>query len=170
MIVRSSNNHLYPGFMTQSSPEKGERGDEALAAVRGFARAVRILERASGELSMSHYRVLAAVSAGEERASRVAERLELGRPAISSAVEALCARGLMERRDVAGDQRAFDLRVTPEGFAVLERVEHEMTDALRRLCARAEDGERLLSSLATLDVAVDAMYAEKRAARGGVRE
>lgn len=152
--------------MAQSSSQS----DEALAAVRGFARAVRILERVSDELSMSHYRVLSAVSAGEERASRVAERLELGRPAISSTVEALCARGLMERRDVANDQRAFDLRVTPEGFAVLERVEREMTNALRGLCARVEDGTRVLSSLATLDVAVDAMYAERRAARGGAKE
>ena len=81
---------------------------------------------------MPHYRVLASVAAGEERASRVAERLELGRPAISSAVEALCAHGFMERREVEGDQRAVDLRVTPEGVAVLERVEHEMTEALQR--------------------------------------
>jgi DNA-binding MarR family transcriptional regulator len=153
--------------MTKTSPEPGEYDDELLVAVRGFARAMRILERASRELSMPHYRVLASVAAGEERASRVAERLELGRPAISSAVEALCAHGLMERREVQGDQRAVDLRVTPAGDAVLERVEHEMSQALRALCARVEGGEQLIESLATLDGAVDAMYAEKRAFREG---
>jgi DNA-binding MarR family transcriptional regulator len=168
-IVRSSNNRAYHGFMTNSSPEGAIRDDKALEAVRGFARAVRVLERASRELSMSHYRVLASVAAGEERASRVAERLELGRPAISSAVDALCAHGLMERREVEGDQRAVELRVTPEGAAVLERVEHEMTTALRALCARIEGGEQLLASLAALDLAVDAMFAEKRAAREGVQ-
>jgi DNA-binding MarR family transcriptional regulator len=125
------------------------------------------VERASRELSLPHYRVLASIAAGEERASRVAERLELGRPAISSAVEVLSAHGYLERREVAGDQRAVDLRVTPEGAAVLERVEYEMTVALRALCARAEGGEALMSSLATLDAAVDAMYAEKRASREG---
>jgi DNA-binding MarR family transcriptional regulator len=166
-IVRSSNNHLYHGIVTKSSPERDGHDDEVLEAVRGFARAVRILERASRELSMPHYRVLASVAAGEERASRVAERLELGRPAISSAVEALCAHGYMERRQVQGDQRAVDLRVTPEGVAVLERVEHEMTEALRALCARVEGSEQLIESLATLDSAVDSMYAEKRAAREG---
>jgi DNA-binding MarR family transcriptional regulator len=153
--------------MTNSSPEAGAYDDEVLVAVRGFARAVRILERASRELSMPHYRVLASVSAGEERASRVAERLELGRPAISSAVEALCAHGFMERREVEGDQRAVDLRVTPEGVAVLERVEHEMTEALRALCARVGDSDQLIASLAALDGAVDAMYAEKRSLRKG---
>jgi DNA-binding MarR family transcriptional regulator len=153
--------------MTKSSPEPGTHDDEVLVAVRGFARAVRILERASRDLSMSHYRVLASVAAGEERASRVAERLELGRPAISSAVDALCARGFLERREVQGDQRAVDLRVTPEGAAVLERVEHEMSQALQALCARVERSEQLIASLATLDTAVDAMYAEKRALREG---
>lgn len=155
--------------MTKSRPERAIPDNELLAAVRGFARAVRILERASGELSMPHYRVLASVAAGEERASRVAERLELGRPAISSAVDALCAHGFMERREVSGDQRAVDLRVTPEGAGVLERVEHEMTEALGALCARVDDSERLIAALATLDGAVDAMYAAKRAARGAPR-
>jgi DNA-binding MarR family transcriptional regulator len=153
--------------MTNSGPERGVQDDKVLEAVRGFARAVRILERASRELSMPHYRVLASVAAGEERASRVAERLELGRPAISSAVEALCAQGLMGRREVEGDQRAVDLHVTAEGLALLDRVEHEMTGALRALCARVDDSEQLIASLATLDVAVDAMYAEKRALRKG---
>ncbi len=156
--------------MTNIGPKGGEGNEKALAAVRGFARAVRVLERASRELSMPHYRVLASVAAGEERASRVAERLELGRPAVSSAVDALSAQGFIERREVQGDQRAFDLRVTTAGAVVLERVEHEMTEALRALCARVEGSEELLSSLATLDVAVDAMYAAKRAARDGAQQ
>lgn len=153
--------------MTKSSPHAAIPDPAVLQAVRGVARAVRILERASGELSMPHYRVLASVAAGEERASRVAERLELGRPAISSAVEALCAHGFLERREVRGDQRAVDLRVTPEGAAVLERVEHEMTIALRALCALVDTDEQFIKSLARLDVAVDALYVAKRMARGG---
>jgi DNA-binding MarR family transcriptional regulator len=165
VIVRRSNNRLYPERMANSSSGPAAPDSEVLQAVRGFARAVRILERASGELSMPHYRVLASVAAGEERASRVAERLELGRPAISSAVEALCSHGFMERQEVRGDQRAVDLRVTREGAKLLERIEHEMTEALRALCARVEGSEQLIASLATLDVAVDALYAAKRAAR-----
>jgi DNA-binding MarR family transcriptional regulator len=153
--------------MDISNAKTGDQDEKALEAVRGFARAVRILERASRELSMPHYRVLSSIAAGEERASRVAERLELGRPAISSAVELLCAHGYLERREVEGDQRAVDLRVTREGLAVLERVEFEMTEALRGLCARVEGSEWLMTSLATLDAAVDAMYAEKRASREG---
>ena len=42
-----------------------------------LARASRILERATGELSLAHYRVLAAVASGEERASRLAVRSQV---------------------------------------------------------------------------------------------
>lgn len=149
---------------TMTSPESSAP-DAVLQAVRGFARAMRIMERAAKELSIPHYRVLASVAAGEERASRVAERLELGRPAVSSAVEAMSAQGYLERREVQGDQRAFDLRVTPEGEAALERIELEMTRALLGLAERVENPDQLLHSLASLEGAVDALYAEKREAR-----
>ena len=77
-----------------------------VAAVRAVARLARVLERASGDLSMAHYRVLAAVADGDERASRVAARLALGKPTISASVDALCRRGLLTREDVVHDQRA----------------------------------------------------------------
>ena len=80
--------------------------------MRGLARAARILERVSGELSLAHYRVLSAIAGGDERASRVAERLALGKPAVSAAVESLSQRGLIARSEVAGDQRAAALRLT----------------------------------------------------------
>jgi DNA-binding MarR family transcriptional regulator len=116
---------------------------------------------------MAQYRVLAAVAAGEDRAARIAERLELGRPAVSSAVEALSAKGYLKRLEARGDQRAFDLQVTQSGFAALEVVERDMTIALYELCARVSDGESLLRSLAILGAAVDAVHEERRAVGRG---
>lgn len=152
--------------MTPGNPD--DVAAPELAAVRALARAARILERATSELSMAHYRVLASVAAGEDRASRVAERLELGRPAVSSAVESLCANGYLERLEVHGDQRAFDLRVTSAGLGVLRRVELDMSAALRQLVSHVGDGESLMGALAELGSAVDDMYAERRAARTGL--
>ncbi len=106
----------------------------AVEAVRSVARIARILERASGELGLAHYRVLSAVAAGEERASRVAARFELGRPTISASVDALCRAGLIKRAAVADDQRALALRLTPRGQEILERVESEMVAVLEDLC------------------------------------
>jgi DNA-binding MarR family transcriptional regulator len=132
-------------------------------AVRALARASRMLERASSELSLAHYRVLAAVSSGDERASRVAHRLALGKPAISAAVDALAARGLIERLGVAGDQRAAALRLTAAGEQTLARVETEMVRRIDDLCARTPDGALVLATLAWLGGAIDAARAERAA-------
>jgi len=137
----------------------------AAAAVRGLARASRILERASDELSLAHFRVLSAVADGDERASRLAQRLALGKPAVSVAVDALCARGLMARAGVSGDLRAAALSVTAEGAAVLERVEAAMIVRLEELSAQVPDRERLLDALAGLGEALDALRAEREAKR-----
>jgi DNA-binding MarR family transcriptional regulator len=137
-----------------------------IEAVRALARASRMLvERASSELSPAHYRVLSAVAAGDERASRVATRLAIGKPTISATVDALCQRGLLVRSEVAGDQRAAALALTPEGVALLSRVEHDMIERIDDLAARTPDAAQLLESLVQLGTAIDETQAERMAQR-----
>jgi DNA-binding MarR family transcriptional regulator len=131
--------------------------DLTVEAVRALARVARLLERSTGALSLAQYRVLAAVASGHGRASRIAERLALGKPAISAAVEALSQRGLLLRGEVADDQRASALSLTAEGRAVLLEVETTMADELTSLVARRPDPDRLVAALAELGVAVDEM-------------
>lgn len=130
-------------------------------AVRALARMSRVLERSSSELNLAHYRVLSAIASGEQRASRVAARLALGRPTVSAAVDALCTRGLIERAGVKDDQRAATLSLTREGEAVLNRVEAEMVRRLDLLCARTPDGAQVMQSLAWLGPAIDQAVAER---------
>jgi DNA-binding MarR family transcriptional regulator len=143
------------------SESRRRRPAQTVDAVRALARASRLLERASGELSLAHYRVLSAIAGGDERASRVARRLALGKPTISATVEALCQRGLLERTDVEADQRAEALRVTREGAAVLGRAEDQMIARIEELCARTPDGGQLLESLVWLGTAIDEIQAER---------
>src|SRR2546421_10046018 len=75
---------------------------DRIRAVRALARASSVLERASSELSLAHYRVLAAISSGSAMASRIADRLAVGKPTISAAVEALERRGGLGRPARAG--------------------------------------------------------------------
>ncbi|MCL2393163.1 MAG: MarR family winged helix-turn-helix transcriptional regulator [Acidimicrobiaceae bacterium] len=140
-----------------------------LAAVRALARASRLLERASSELSLAHYRVLAAIASGDVRATRIAARLAVGKPAISAAVESLCQRGLLARSVVKGDQRAAALHLTPSGRAVLDRVEAEMTRQLSELSTHMPEPRQLFESLVWLDAAIEADLAERAATRGGTR-
>lgn len=138
----------------------------AVAAVRALARASRILERASGELNLAHYRVLSAIASGDERASRVAARLALGKPTVSSAVESLCQRGLLTRTTESSDQRVAVLRLTDAGRALLDSVEAEMLRRLADVQARLPGGDGLIDSLVWLGEAIDALAADKMR-RGG---
>jgi DNA-binding MarR family transcriptional regulator len=123
--------------------------------VRALARASRQLERASDELSLAHYRVLSAIAAGDQRASRIAQRLTLGKPTISATVEALRQRGLLARSAAEGDQRVSDLHLTSKGEELLGRVETAMVARITELCDKTPDGHQLLESLAWMGTAID---------------
>jgi DNA-binding MarR family transcriptional regulator len=163
MIVRYTNSVGYAAFPMPGSAPPPAHHDE-LEAVRALARLARLLEKASGNLGMAQYRVLSAIAAGDERASRVAERLGLGRPAISAAVDALCREGLLERSDAPGDQRAFDLSLTDAGRAQLAEVEARMVAVLSDLLARTGD-PGVAGALAALGPALDAAHRERHARR-----
>jgi DNA-binding MarR family transcriptional regulator len=147
--------------MADSSVVADMADPRAVAAVRALARASRILERASGELNLAHYRVLSAIASGDERASRVAQRLALGKPTVSAAVEQLCQRGLLTRSNESADQRVAVLRLTERGRALLAGVEGEMTRRLADLQARTAGGEQLIDSLIWLGTAIDDLIAER---------
>jgi DNA-binding MarR family transcriptional regulator len=134
-------------------------------AIRALARMARQLERSSGDLNLAHYRILAAVADGDERASRVADRLALGKPTVSAAVESLTKRGLLSREGAAEDRRAATLALTPAGEAALAAVEDEMFARLDALCARTPDPDAVLESLARLGEALDEIAAERFAAK-----
>jgi len=131
-------------------------------AVEALTRASKALERACGGLSLAHYRVMSAVAAGDERASRVAARLALGKPAVSASVEALCARGLLVRSGVAGDQRAVQLSITEAGRGFLGDARLAMTSVLEDIAARTGCRDELISALLALGSAIEQAAAERR--------
>jgi DNA-binding MarR family transcriptional regulator len=128
---------------------------DAAAAVQALARASRLLERAATDLSLSDFRVLSAINSGDERASRVADRLAIGRPSISAAVDSLGKRGLLVRSGVDHDQRAAALALTAEGAAARQRMEDSLVAVLEGLCARTPDPARVIESLAWLGAAIE---------------
>jgi DNA-binding MarR family transcriptional regulator len=132
-------------------------------AVRALARASRIVERASVELSFADYRVMSAISSGEGRASRLADRLALGKPAVSASVESLSKRGLIVRSKVEGDNRAIALTLSDDGRDLYERMLARMARQLELLAERTPDPQRVIQSLTLLDDAVEAAILERHA-------
>jgi DNA-binding MarR family transcriptional regulator len=139
--------------------------ENEVQAIRALARVARLLERSSGDLNLAHYRVLSAVAEGSERASRVADRLALGRPSVSAAVESLTGRGLLRREDAAEDRRAATLTVTPAGKKALAAVDREMLGYLDQLLGHTPDPAAVLESLGQLGKALDEVAAERAARR-----
>ncbi|MFZ0168094.1 MAG: MarR family winged helix-turn-helix transcriptional regulator [Candidatus Dormiibacterota bacterium] len=145
-------------------PDPGDQNPvrhELGPSVETLSRLARILERASGELSLSHYRVLAMVSAGDGRASRLAGRLALGKPAISAAVESLVSRGLLGRSDSDPDRRATRLQITAKGREALTAAELLMCAALGDLLSHATNPRAILAGIGEVSVALERRQAAR---------
>jgi DNA-binding MarR family transcriptional regulator len=118
-------------------------------AVRAIALAARKLERATGDLTLAQYRVLALVAGGDERSSLVA------------VVDGLVERGFVTREAVAGDRRALRLVVTKAGGRALAAAEVAMSEALDQVLGAATDRAGILTGLADLDGAMTAYFTER---------
>lgn len=137
--------------------------DDLRRATRAIALAARKLERATPDLSLAQYRVLALVAAGDERSSLVAERLAVARPTITAVVDGLVERGLVEREAVAGDRRALRLVVTGAGRTALAAAEAEMAGAIGAVLDHTPRGDEILAALVALDDALAAYFTERMA-------
>jgi len=145
----------------------------ARVAVHALTRASRILERTlcardiegTAVLSLADFRVLATIGAGEARASRLAARLAVGKPTISSTVDSLVRRGFVRREAHGADQRAVDLALTADGDAMLEAAESGLAGVVLDLVSRTEHPEAVLAALADLGGAIEARQASIAAAR-----
>jgi DNA-binding MarR family transcriptional regulator len=142
---------------------------EARAAVHALTRASRILERSLPELSVADFRVLSAVAEGEARASRLATRLALGKPAISSTVDSLVRRGMLHRRVHGTDQRAIELALTPSGEAAQQAAESALAAVVAGLVASTEHPDAVLTALGELGDGIELRQASLAAGAQAAR-
>ncbi len=108
-------------------------GAELHRAVRTLAFAGRGLERAAAPLTLPQYRVLTLIATAPERASRLADRVDVTRAAMTGVLDALEARGWVRRTEVVGDRRGVALEVTPTGGEVLTSAEDAMATWLQEV-------------------------------------
>jgi DNA-binding MarR family transcriptional regulator len=134
-------------------------------AVRALALAARKLERATADLTLAQYRVLALVAGGDERSSLVAERLAVARPTITAVVDGLVERGCLTREAVAGDRRSQRLVVSDAGRSALAAAEAAMAAAVADVLGDARDPDAIVAALLDLDDALSAYYTRRLAAR-----
>ncbi len=129
--------------------------------VRTLARMARVLERSCEGLSLAQYRVLALVAHGDERASRLADRLAVARPTVTAVVDGLVERGLLSRAPGDDDRRVTRIAITGAGVRALGAAELAMAERLEAVLGRTRDRGAVLSALAQLADALDAAAAER---------
>src|SRR5581483_1262706 len=102
----------------------------------------------------------------DARATRIADRLALGKPAVTATVESLRQRGLLTRSGVVEDQRAAALALTDAGRSALATAERAMRERLGALAARTPDPAAFVRALVWLDAAIDGFLADRDTAGG----
>ncbi len=111
------------------------------------------------DLSLSQYRVLGLLDERSAASSHMAERLAVRPPTITAVVDGLVAKGLVERRPVAGDRRRVDHVLTDEGHWILAEADAAIDARLRGVTdamddpAKAEEAFRGLAAWRTAFVA-----------------
>jgi DNA-binding MarR family transcriptional regulator len=151
-----------------SSPVAPPVADDELiraleATIPRYLRALRqAIERAEGpgRLTMAQVRCLQAIAAspnGETLTSKLARHMSVSAPSISSMIDGLVERGLVERRPNPDNRRQVRLSMTAEGGALLRRYDGEIANHLESLLAplNARDKQRLLHAVIDLAALID---------------
>lgn len=130
-----------------------------------IARLARQVELAAAtvDLSVAQYRVLAILSAQNEAASVLADKLAVSRPSVTGVVDGLVARELVTRVNDPVDRRRVSLDLTEQGRTLLAGVDEEVERRLRDIAAYLSDGAAALAGLAPWQEALDAYIIARRA-------
>jgi DNA-binding MarR family transcriptional regulator len=128
---------------------------------RAQSASFRHLERSAGDLALTpgQFSQLAAIEANPGiNQRRLAALFGLDKSTLSPAMEALAARGLVQRTRAAEDGRAWSLALTPQGRQLLARMRAKI-EAQERIIAEAlapAERARLVDALRRIEAALDA--------------
>jgi DNA-binding MarR family transcriptional regulator len=129
-------------------------------AARAAARLSKRLEVALGDvdLSLPQYRLLVFLSRRPELASGLAGQLAVSPPSVTTLVDGMVARGLVERRADPDDRRRVRHELTAAGRRSLSAADAALDARLRSLAAHlpAAQARRALEGLELWHQALDA--------------
>jgi DNA-binding MarR family transcriptional regulator len=135
--------------------------DAAVSAVLTVLRISRVLERIDAGVSPQQYRILKLIGQGGERSARLAEKLAVARPTLTSTADSLVAAGLAVREAEPGDRRVVRLRLTPAGQAAVARADEAYAQWFESVLEYTGRRAEILADLELLDESMS----ERRRAR-----
>jgi DNA-binding MarR family transcriptional regulator len=148
--------------MVAESAKPAEGPDEAaVGGLLTLLRMSRVMERVDAGVSPQQYRMLKLIGAGGERSARLAEKLAVAKPTLTSTADSLVAAGLATRQAEPGDRRVVRLFLTDAGRAAIERADVAYAAWFGSLLDHTGRRAEILSDFLLLDEAMT----ERRRAR-----
>ena len=151
--------------MTEPATVAVETAEEAaVSALLTVLRISRVMERIDAGVSPQQYRMLKLIGAGGERSARLAEKLAVARPTLTSTADSLVAAGLATRQAEEGDRRVVRLCLTPAGLATVQRADEAYSAWFSALLDHTGQGAEILAALRLLDDSMTERYRARLAA------
>ena len=121
---------------------------------RTVARLSRQLDRALVplELTPGQFRLLAQLAEGTEASTALARKLAVSPPSVTTMVDGLVARGVVERSAVDGDRRRVNLALTEFGYSLLAAADDAVSELLDAIVDALDDPVAACAALDALDV------------------
>jgi len=119
------------------------------------------------DLTLPQYRVLGILAEGSAAASGLADRLAVRRPSITSLIDGLVARGLVDRRQEDADRRRVALRLTDEGTRTLAAADRAVDDYLVSIAGHLNDKDEAMA-LRSLELWARALTESRQGPRQAV--
>jgi DNA-binding MarR family transcriptional regulator len=141
--------------------------DETVNALLTVLRISRVMERIAAGVSPQQYRMLKLIGEGGERSARLAEKLAVARPTLTSTADSLVAAGLAYREAEPGDRRVVRLRLTASGRAAVERADEAYGAWFGSLLEHTGRRGDILADLEALGAAMTERWRARVAAEAG---
>jgi DNA-binding MarR family transcriptional regulator len=124
-----------------------------------LARLLRVLEATPDlDLTISQFKVLGQLSTGDERSSRLATKLAVTKPTVTSLIDGLVERGYVTRVASPDDRRAVTVSITPEGRAAAMVAAEALQARLDDVIAYCDDPASVLVAIDRIGAALDARW------------
>lgn len=115
---------------------------DLLRAAMRVVRSGQVAEWTDLDLTMAQVKVLFLLHhEGPLRTGHIAARLDVKLPTVTSTVDGLVRRGLVQREDDPHDRRIVIVRLTPEGSALMERLQQGRQARIVALLAQMQPHE-----------------------------
>lgn len=129
----------------------------------------RQVERAldNVDLSLPQYRILMLLDEGPTVASGLADYLAVSRPSVTSVVDGLVSRGLVQRRhEDDSDRRRIGLSLTAAGRRLLTLADRAADARLQEIAQHLEDPEQVERAFDGLGLWLEALTRHRNAHHG----